>query len=177
MTRHTTSGTEQAGAEDQPGTFGDEAPFDQDATVAQGETLPMFPGFGAAIVAEADPEAAQRSIVKRMLGAQSLDELFAVHEGQSSEHLVGKTFLISGVEWGTYTPSEPTADGSIRTIPLARVTAVDTATDRACDFPTTAPNLTAFLWQAEQLGAFPFRAKIGSVKSSRGYEVLRFERI
>ena len=136
---------------------------------AVGMIAQAFGDSGVAIKVDTDPEEVQQAIVRRVLSAESIDELFEQWEVTKSNQLEGRSFDITGVEFAVYN-----ADSG--PVPLARVEAVDLATEKATPFVTTAPNLTAFLYKAQQLGSLPFKAKIVGAKTARGYMALHFER-
>lgn len=117
-----------------------------------------------------DPMSVQRDIVKRVMSANSIDELFGNWEVTTSDKLEGKTIFIEDAEFTTYESN----DGPV---PLARVKGRERPSDEPMTFVTTAPNLTSFIARAMQLDALPFTAKIVGNKTSRGFTALHFERV
>jgi len=128
-----------------------------------------FGQAGIAVNVETDPVEIQSAIVRRVLGASTLDELFEQWEVTKSQNLEGRSFEISGVEFAVY-------NAESGQVPLARVKSVDLADNKAVEWITTAPNLTAFLYRAITIKALPFKAKIVGNKTARGYIALHFER-
>jgi hypothetical protein len=124
-----------------------------------------FPG-----ITESDSSAASNRIAQRMLKAESVDDLFDVLDGNSSDDLVGKSFEIQGVAWQLYNSDRGD-------IPQAVVEAVDLATGEATEFVTTGGMLVYFLRRVEMLGQFPFKAKIVEKTTKRGNKALNFERV
>lgn len=124
---------------------------------------------GVKVRAETDPTEVQSAIVRRVLSATSLDELFEQWEVTKSQNLEGRSFEIQSVEFAVYN-----ADSG--PVPLARVKSKDLDDGKSVEWVTTAPNLTAFLYRAETLGSLPFEAKIVGAKTARGYTALHFER-
>jgi len=138
------------------------------------DILPM--AFGAAggidLRLDTSPEAMSQAILERLFEADSLDDAFATWEpGRASDNLVGKSYEVTAVSWTAYETESGQA------IPLARVTATDLDTGEVSKWVTTAQNVTAFLALAEAREWLPVKFKIGSVKSRRGFDVLRPERI
>ncbi len=118
---------------------------------------------------EQDPEEVQARFARRFQQAQSLEDLFSVLEGTSSQDLVGHVLEIRGVQWAPY--------GSDRgTIPLAICDAVNLGTGEAIEFATTSGMLTVFIRQAELIGALPFKARISEKLTRSGQKALNFER-
>lgn len=128
-----------------------------------------FGQSGAPISVDTDPAEIQSAIVRRVLSAESLDELFEQWEVTKSQNLEGRSFEIQSVEFAVYN-----ADSG--PVPLARVKSKDLDDGKSVEWVTTAPNLTAFLYKADQLGSLPFEAKIVGAKTARGYTALHFER-
>jgi hypothetical protein len=163
-------------AADRPAeTFGDEVPTGDAET---GEIKPeeaadaITSAFGSGVEvldSKTDAEAAQDNILKRMAKAQSLDDLFGVFEGKSSQLLVGKVVTVTDFELGWYTPRD--RDTRIRS-----ATILCSEDDKELDFFTTAPNLVGFCIMAKSIGAVPFTAKIASDTTRAGFNALRFER-
>lgn len=156
-------------------TFGDDLPT---ADAETGEIKPeeaadaITSAFGSNVEivdAKSDAEAAQDNILKRMAKAQSLDDLFGVFEGKSSQLLVGKVVTVTDFELGWYTPRD--RDTRIRS-----ATIIATEGETELDFFTTAPNLVGFCIMAKNIGAVPFTAKIASDTTRAGFNALRFER-
>lgn len=121
-------------------------------------------------VRKQDPEAAVQRISSRMLGTNSLDELFSATKGITSDELDGKSIEVTGVEWSEY-------ESQRGPIPLAVVQATDLMTGESFEFATTATMLVTFLYQAQRLSAIPFRARIAAKQTRGGNTALNFERI
>jgi hypothetical protein len=129
-----------------------------------------FKGANVVFAEKDDPMSVQRDIVKRVMSADSMDELFGNWEVTTSDKLEGKTIFITEAEFTTY----ESEDGPI---PLARVKGNERPSDEPITFVTTAPNLTSFIARAQQLNGLPFTAKIVGNKTSRGFTALHFERV
>jgi hypothetical protein len=121
-------------------------------------------------IAENDSNEASARIASRMLKAESVDDLFDVLDGNSSDKLVGKSLTINGVTWQLYKSDRGD-------IPQAVVDAVDKATGEVLEFVTTGGMLVYFLRRVEMLGKFPFDAKITEKTTKRGNKALNFERV
>lgn len=119
-----------------------------------------------------DPEAAQRSIVMRMLEAESPEQLLSIHEGKSSDDLVGKRYRVLEVAFGVYHVADRDVD-----IPLAQVKANDLETGELETWATTATNLVATLIAFTQKGWLPYDFEIAQGTSSSGRDFLFFKRI
>jgi len=138
-------------------------------TQAVGMIAEAFGKAGVEFSSADDPMSVQRDIVQRVMSATSLDELFGNWEVTTSDKLEGRTLTILGAEWTTY-------NSEAGPIPLARVKAEDVREHSTFTFVTTAPNLTAFIARAQQIGALPFTAKIEGSKTARGFTSLHFVR-
>lgn len=121
-------------------------------------------------IAENDSSEASARIAQRMLKAESVDDLFDVLDGNSSDKLVGKSLTINGVTWQLYKSDRGD-------IPQAVVDAVDKSTGEVTEFVTTGGMLVYFLRRVEMLGKFPFDAKITEKTTKRGNKALNFERV
>lgn len=144
------------------GDFGDD---EGDGARAQLESA-----FGGVIeVSQQSPEDVAARMLTRVLGAQSLDELFDSGKGTTADQLDGHTITVESVQWSTY-------ESQRGPIPLAIVTGQDVTTDKALEFATTAPMLTSFLYRAGQLGELPFTARIVGKQTRNGQTALNFER-
>jgi len=115
-----------------------------------------------------DPRAVQARFAARFAKAETIEDLFGVLKGTSSQDLVGRTVEIISVEWAPYE-----SDDGI--IPLAVCNAVDVATGEVQEFATTAASLTVFIRRAEVIGAMPFRARITEKLTRSGQKALNFE--
>ena len=117
-----------------------------------------------------DPREATARFARRFMIAESLDDLFNVLEGNTSQAMVGRTIEIKAVAWVPY-------EADIGVIPNAICQAVDTATGEILEFATTSSALTMFIRRAELIGEIPFEAKIAAKKTRSGQTALNFERI
>ena len=117
-----------------------------------------------------DPEAVMDRMRNRVRKASSLDDLFDVLNGTSSDGLVGKSFEFVGVSWQPYQ-----AERGV--IPQAVCDVVDLKTGEATEFVTTGSMLVEFLRQAQVLNSFPFRARIVEKTTKSGQKALNFERM
>lgn len=125
----------------------------------------MFPNL-----LDQDPRAVMDRFAQRFQAAKTLDDLFAVLEGTSSQDLAGHSVEIRGVAWAPYE-----SDRGI--IPLAICDAVDLGTGEVIEFATTGEVLTMMLRRVELIKAFPFRARITAKKTRSGQNALNFERV
>ena len=138
---------------------------------ALGSTLEgPFAGLPIRPQEERDPRQVQRDILGRMAGATSIDELFAVHDGDDSRRLEGKRLRVLSVEWDIYEAD----DGPV---PLAHVKANDLEDGSDLPFRTTASNLCGFLAVCEQNGWLPQDVKIEGSTARSGNRVLHFTRV
>ena len=119
------------------------------------------------VTVQRDPERIARLMAERMDRAETLDEMFAVTAGSTSDDLIGKTFELLAVEWDAYE-----ADQGV--IPLAIVTAIDKSTGDKVEWATTAGMLTRFLRRAEVTGNIPFTARVEGRKTRSGQTALNF---
>jgi hypothetical protein len=129
-----------------------------------------FKTDGVQRFAAGDAETIQASIVQRVMKAESLDDLFGQWEAKTIDKFEGEIVTIHDAEWGTYNSEQGQ-------IPLARLQLSTRANPTAQEVIATAPNLTAFVFRAQQLDALPFSAKIVGNRTSRGYTALHFERV
>lgn len=117
-----------------------------------------------------DPETVQAAIVQRMMKAESLDDLFGNWEAKTIDKFEGEVVEVLAAEWGTFNSEQGQ-------IPLARLKMRSGKDKTILDVIATSPNLTAFIYKAQDLGALPFTAKIVGAKTARGYTALHFERV
>lgn len=125
----------------------------------------MFPNL-----LDQDPRAVMSRFAARFMKAETLEDLFAVLEGTSSQDLAGHSVEVRGVAWAPY-------ESDRGVIPLAICDAVDLGTGEVIEFATTGEVLTMMLRRVELIGAFPFRARITSKKTRSGQNALNFERV
>lgn len=118
---------------------------------------------------EQDPLEVQARFARRFAQAGSLEDLFRVLEGTSSQDLVGHTVEVRGVQWAPYGSDQGV-------IPLAICDAVDAGTGEVVEFATTSAMLTLFVRRAELIGAIPFKARITEQTTRSGQKALNFER-
>lgn len=144
----------------------------KDITVEKATNLitEAFRAHGVAVVEHENGLDIQRRIVERMMGAKSLDELFAQREVVTSDKLVGKVLTITDVAWDVY-------NSDAGPLPLARVKSTEKGKKELVEWITTAPNITGFLARAVQLEALPFTAKIAETATARGFKTLFLERV
>lgn len=117
-----------------------------------------------------DPLEVQARFAARFSKAQSLEDLFGVLEGTSSQDLVGRVVEIRTVAWAPYESDQGV-------IPLAICEAANTGTGELLEFATTSQMLTLFIRQAELIGALPFQARITEKVTRSGQKALNFERV
>jgi hypothetical protein len=121
-------------------------------------------------IREVDPAEVSRRMAERVGGAKSLDDLFDTLNGKSSDDLVGRSFEFIDVTWQPYK-----AQRGI--IPQALCTVIDLGTGELTEFVTTGEMLVNFLRRAQQLEAFPFKARIVEKTTKSGQQALNFERV
>lgn len=124
----------------------------------------MFP-----MLREQDPLEVQKRFAARFERAETMEDLFGVLEGTSSQDLVGHTVEIRGVQWAPYESDQGT-------IPLAICDAVDVSTGEVAEFATTSGMLVLFIRKAELIGGLPFKARIAEKLTRSGQKALNFER-
>ena len=117
-----------------------------------------------------DPREVAARFAKRFMAAETIDDLFNVLDGNTSQSLVGRRVQIRAVAWAPYQ-----SDAGI--IPLAVCDAADVETGEALEFATTSQALTMFVRRAELIGALPFNARITETKTRSGQTALNFERV
>lgn len=118
---------------------------------------------------EQDPDAVMARFAARFMRAETIEDLFGVLEGTSSQDLVGRSVEVRGVQWAPY-------ESDRGVIPLAVCDAVDLSTGEAIEFATTGGMLTIFIRRAEIIGAIPFNARITEKTTRSGQKALNFER-
>lgn len=117
-----------------------------------------------------DPRAVMDRIAARFQQATSLDDLFNVLEGKTSDDMIGRAITVQSVAWAPYE-----SDRGI--IPLAVCQAVD-SDGEVFEFATTGEVLCLFIRHAELIpGCMPFTARITGKKTSSGQTALNFERV
>ena len=121
-------------------------------------------------IRDIDPEAVAERMASRVRSAESLDELFDSLTGQASDAMVGKSFEFRDVAWQPYRSQRGI-------IPLAVCDAVQLDTGEVHEFVTTAKMLVTFLRRAQQLGVYPFKARIVEKVTTSGQKALNFERV
>ena len=119
---------------------------------------------------EQDENDVRLRFAARFQRAETIDDLFNVLQGNTSDKMVGRAVEIRSVEWAPY-------ESDRGVIPLAVCQAVDGETGEMLEFATTSDMLTMFVRRAELIGAFPFRARIVEKKTRTGQTALNFERI
>ena len=144
-----------------------EEPDDDGLTGAalEARTYEQFPELR-----DVDPEAVAERMAARVRQAETLDDLFDSLTGQSSDSLAGKSFEFRDVAWQPYRSQRGI-------IPLAVCDAVDLSTGEVREFVTTAKMLVTFLRRAQQLGVYPFKARIVEKVTTSGQKALNFERV
>lgn len=116
-----------------------------------------------------DPDEVMARFAQRFVKAESLDDLFNVLEGNTSNAMIGRRLEINRVQWAPY-------ESDRGVIPNAICQAADLDTGELVEFATTGQMLTMFIRRAEIIGALPFRAKIAGRKTRSGQTALNFER-
>lgn len=129
-----------------------------------------FTGEGVSKFVNNDPETVQAAIVQRMMSSESLDDLFGQWEAKTIDKLENEVVTITDADWGSY-------NSETGPIPLARLTLTVKGQKESQEVIATAPNLTAFVFRAQQLKLLPFTAKIVGARTARGYTALHFERV
>lgn len=116
-----------------------------------------------------DPAAVQARFAARFARADTIDDLFNVLDGNTSQDLIGHTLEVQSVTWAPFE-----SDRGI--IPLAVCEAVDLGTGEVIEFATTGMMLTMFIRRCELIKEIPFRARIAAKKTRSGQTALNFER-
>lgn len=125
----------------------------------------MFPAL-----LDQDPHEVMSRFARRFAAAETIDDLFNVLSGTSSQGLIGKSLEITAVAWAPYESDQGV-------IPLAVCTAIDLPTGEVIEFATTGGMLTLFIRRAELIGALPFQARITEKLTRSGQKALNFERV
>jgi hypothetical protein len=144
---------------------GDEFTDDTESEAQHALLLSAFPEMQAI-----DPEAVMVRMATRVHQAESLDDLFDTLTGNSSDHLVGKSYEFTAVTWQPY-------ESERGTVPQAVCSVVDLSTGEATEFVTTGFMLVNFLRRAQVAGWLPFKARIVEKTTKRGQRALNFERV
>jgi hypothetical protein len=129
----------------------------------------FFPG-----ITSVNPDDVAARMGDRMMSGNSLDELFDALTGSNSQSQVGKTFEFHDVAWQPYEAARPGGEKVI--IPLAVCDVVNVATGEVEEFITTGDMMVKFLRRAQQLGAFPFKARIEGKTTRSGQTALNLVR-
>lgn len=156
-------------------TQAEEAVVDADTgEISEGHAVSLiqeaFTGGNMSRFTQNDPETIQAAIVQRMMQAESLDDLFGNWEAKTIDKFEGEVVEILAAEWGTFNSEQGQ-------IPLARLKLRSGNDKTILDVIATAPNLTAFVYKAQELELLPFKAKIVGAKTARGFTALHFERV
>lgn len=117
-----------------------------------------------------DPLEANSRFAERFGRAESLDDLFGVLSGNSSQNMVGRRLEIQAVDWIAYQ-----ADAGV--IPNAICLAADIDSGEVLEFATTSGMCTMFIRKAELLGLLPIRVKIVEKITKSGNKALNFEKV
>lgn len=125
---------------------------------------------GITINADADPQAIAERMAKRVRSSTTMDELFDSLTGKSSDQMVGRAFEFRSVTWQAF-------ESERGTIPNAVCECVDLATGEETEFVTTGAMLVQFLFTAQQLNGFPFKARIVEKTTRNNQKALNFERV
>ena len=133
------------------------------------ELVAYDPALFPALV-EQDPDEVRLRFAARFMRSETIDDLFNVLQGNTSDKMVGRTIEVREVAWSPYE-----SDRGI--IPLAVCQAVDVSTGEILEFATTSDMLTMFIRRAELVKALPFDAKIASKRTRNGQNALNFERV
>lgn len=129
----------------------------------------FFPG-----ITSVNPDDVTARMGDRMMASESLDDLFDALSGSNSQSQVGKTFEFHDVSWQPYEASRGNGEKVI--IPLALCDVVNVATGEVEEFVTTGEMMVKFLRRAQQLGAFPFKARIEGKLTRSGQTALNLVR-
>jgi hypothetical protein len=129
----------------------------------------FFPG-----ITSVSPDDVAQRMGDRMMSSETLDDLFDALQGSNSKSQVGKTFEFHDVAWQPY---EAARDGGEKVIiPLAVCDVVNVATGEVEEFISTGEMVVKFLRRAQQLGAFPFKARIEGKTTRSGQTALNLVR-
>lgn len=128
-------------------------------------TLAEFPELRSV-----DPDAVRERIQARYKRAETIDDLFDVMGGGTSNRWIGRRIEVRSVAWQPYE-----ADRGV--IPLAVCQVLDLDTNKDDEFVTTADGLVGFLRAAQLMDAIPFRAKVVEKATKNRRTALNFERV
>lgn len=118
----------------------------------------------------ADPQDMGRKFGERFDRAESVDDLFNVLEGNSTQNMVGRKVKVLDVAFQAFQSDQGV-------IPNGICQAVDLATGEAIEFATTSIMCTAFLRKAQLLGLLPLEVRIVEKQTRNGNKALNFERV
>ncbi len=117
-----------------------------------------------------DPLKANLKFAERFGRAETLDDLFNVLSGTSTQDIVGRKVQILDVDWQAYQ-----ADDGV--IPNAICQGVDLDTGEVLEFATTSGMCTMFIRKAELLGLLPVSVKIVENLTTNNRKALNFEKV
>ena len=116
----------------------------------------------------ADPQDFEARSADRFKRAETLQDLFAVMQGNNSQKMVGRRVEVHQVEFQAYQSDEGV-------IPNGIVQAVDLDTGELLEFSTTSGFCTKFLRKAQLLGLLPVKVKLTETVTRSGQRALNFE--
>ena len=116
-----------------------------------------------------DPLEVSARFARRFAAAETVDDLFAVLEGNTVKGMVGRVVEIREVAWIPYE-----SDRGI--IPNAILVAGDVETGEALEFATTAEMCVLFVRRCELIGGLPVKVRITEKRTRSGRTAINFER-
>ena len=117
-----------------------------------------------------DPQETESRFAGRFKRAETLDDLFSVMSGNSTQTMIGRRLEIQEVDFVAYQ-----ADDGV--IPNAICLAADIDSGEVLEFATTSGFCTKFLRKAQLLGLLPVKVKITSTLTRSGQNALNFEKV
>jgi hypothetical protein len=117
-----------------------------------------------------DPEAVMARFAEQFMKAATVDEVFAVLEGNNASQFYGRKLEIRTVAWAPF----KTETGWI---PNAIIDAADLDSGELVQFSNTGRVSNMMLRKVELLGALPWQVRIVGVRTAEGQTATNFERV
>jgi hypothetical protein len=115
-----------------------------------------------------DPEAVMARFAEQFMAAKTVEEVFAVLDGNSATRLYGEVVEIRSVAWAPY----QTEDG---VIPNAIIEAVNMHTGEQVQFSNTGRLSNMQLRRVELIGGLPLKVRVVGKRTAGGQTATNFE--
>jgi hypothetical protein len=117
-----------------------------------------------------DPEAVMARFAEQFMKASTVDEVFAVLEGNNASQFYGRKLEIRAVAWAPFRTEEGM-------IPNAIIEAADLDSGELVQFSNTGRVSNMMLRKVELLGGLPWQVRIVGVRTAEGQTATNFERV